>query len=148
MKNQLEQYPKSYLYHRIVKAKLFIDANLQEAINLDKIADEALFSKFHFIRLFKSIYNKTPHQYLTRVRIDHAKLLLQNNKSVSETAHQVGFESITSFTALFKALEGKTPSHFQQYHLHRQESIRQHPLRFIPNCFAEQKGWIKNSNFQ
>src|SRR5689334_15724931 len=97
-----EQFPKIYLYRRIVQAKLFIDKNFAGDINLDAIADEAFFSKFHFIRLFKTTYGKTPHQYLTAVRIDHARLLLQNNNSVSETCFAVGFESLTSFTGLFK----------------------------------------------
>ena len=73
----MEQYPKIYLYRRIVQAKLFIDEHFGNNIDLDNIADEAYFSKFHFIRLFKTIYNKTPHQYLTIVRIEKAKMLLK-----------------------------------------------------------------------
>jgi AraC-like DNA-binding protein len=69
---------KIYLYKRIVQAKLFIDANFAGDIDLDNIADEAYFSKFHFIRLFKSIYGKTPHQYLISVRIEKAKEFLKN----------------------------------------------------------------------
>lgn len=65
-------YPKQYLYKRIVQAKLFIDANFVENINLNNISYEAIFSKFHFIRLFKKIYGKTPHQYLKSVRIEKA----------------------------------------------------------------------------
>lgn len=148
MQSQPETYPKFYLYHRIVKAKLFIDNNFNEQIDLELIADEACFSKFHFIRLFKSIYGKTPHQYLTRVRIDHAKILLQKNISVTDTCFSIGFDSITSFTALFKTLERKTPSLYQKQFLQRLEKIKAQPLQFIPNCFAEQKGWTKNSNFQ
>ena len=75
-----EQYPKIYLYKRIVQAKLFIDNNYAEDIDLDNIADEAYFSKFHFIRLFKNIYGSTPHHYLRQVRIEHAKQLLAKNK--------------------------------------------------------------------
>lgn len=141
-------YPKFYLYNRIVKAKLFIDKNYQENIDLDNIADEACFSKFHFIRLFKSIYGKTPHQYLTQVRIENAKHFLMLNYSVSDTCFMVGFESITSFIGLFKKGQSKTPSEYQKQNRIRQEKIKIEPLSFIPNCFAEQKGWTKNSNFQ
>jgi AraC-like DNA-binding protein len=147
--NQREPtYPKFYLYNRIVKAKLFIDNNFQDNLDLDNIADEAYFSKFHFIRLFKSIYGKTPHQYLTQVRIENAKQFLRLNLTVSDTCFKVGFDSITSFTGLFKKSEGKTPSAYQRQHRIRQENIKANPLHFIPNCFAEQKGWIGNSNFQ
>src|SRR5437773_5051678 len=72
----MDAYPRQYLYRRIVKAKVFIDAQFSSAIDLDNIADEACFSKFHFVRLFKSIYGKTPHQYLTGIRVDRASEML------------------------------------------------------------------------
>ena len=147
-----ENYPKIYLYKRIVQAKLFIDDHYSEDIDLDNISDEAYFSKFHFIRLFKNIYGKTPHQYLTRVRIDKAKELLQNETSVTDTCFAVGFGSITSFTGLFKKYTKLPPSEYLQQYKKRKEQIKEIPLQFIPNCFAEQKGWTKgsseNSNFQ
>ena len=102
----IELYPKVYLYRRIVQSKLFMDNNFADNINLDNIADEALFSKFHFIRLFKQTYNKTPHQYLTAVRIEKAKQLLLIKKSISEVCFSVGFDSISSFTGLFKKCDG------------------------------------------
>ena len=52
------QYPKVYLYRRIVQAKLFIDTHYNEQIVLDDIADEAALSRFHFMRLFKNSYGK------------------------------------------------------------------------------------------
>lgn len=142
-----DQFPKIYLYRRIVKAKLFIDDHFANNIHLNNIADEAFFSKFHFIRLFKTIYSKTPHQYLTTVRIEKAKELLQAGMPISEVCFTVGFDSISSFTALFKRCTSLIPSAYQQQKLQRQIEIRQEPLKFIPNCFAEQNGWTKNSNF-
>ena len=69
----MEHYPKIYLVRRVVQAKLFIDEHYAERLDLDNISDEACFSKFHFIRLFRNIYGKTPHQYLTTVRIEKPK---------------------------------------------------------------------------
>ena len=143
-----EQYPKVYLYQRIVQAKLFIDSNYADKIDLDNIADEAYFSKFHFIRLFKTIYGKTPHQYLTKVRIENAKELLQKENSVTDTCFSVGFDSISSFSGLFRHYTKFSPSAYQQEYKKRQELIKKVPLQFIPNCFAEQKGWTRKSNFQ
>ena len=143
-----EQYPKIYLYKRIVQAKLFIDNNFDEKIDLDNIADEAYFSKFHFVRLFKKIYGKTPHQYLTFVRIENAKKLLQTDISVSHVCFAIGFDSISSFTALFKKMTGLTPSACQLQQKIRRSEIAKRPLYFVPNCFAQTHGWIKNSNFQ
>ncbi|MDO3640703.1 helix-turn-helix transcriptional regulator [Mucilaginibacter sp. L3T2-6] len=137
------QYPKIYLYRRIVYAKLFIDAHFAERIDLNNIADEAFFSKYHFIRLFHSVYNKTPHQYLSFVRIEQAKALLRTEISVANACYAVGFESVTSFTGLFKRLAGQTPAAYQLAQRQRQAEIAKAPLKFIPNCFAEKKGWLQ-----
>ena len=58
-----DEYQKAYLYRQIVQAKLYIDQHYAENIDVQNIAYQAHFSKFHFLRLFKSIYGKTPHQY-------------------------------------------------------------------------------------
>lgn len=94
------------------------------------------------------VYGKTPYQYLTSVRIEKAKLLLQTNISVTDVCFSVGFDSISSFTGLFKRITLKTPSVYQEQQLKRKNDIRIEPLRFIPNCFAETNGWNKNSNFR
>ena len=143
-----KSYPKVYLYRRIVRAKLYIDVNYAENIDLGNIADEAFFSKFHFIRLFKKTYAKTPHQYLTFVRVERSKLLLQENMPVAEVCHAVGFDSVSSFTGLFKRIAGITPSAYQQEQQRIKREIKAAPLKFIPNCFAESNGWTKNSNFK
>jgi len=139
----MEQYEKLYLYKRIVQAKLFIDNHFAEDIDLDNIADQAHFSKYHFIRLFKSIYGKTPHNYLIKVRIENAKLLLSKGGSVLDVSLTLGFESPTSFTAMFKKLVGKTPSVFQNEQKTKRRAISLNPLSAVPNCFAETHGWIK-----
>jgi AraC-like DNA-binding protein len=135
------QIPKIYLYRRIVLAKLFIDEHFADNIDLDAIAGEAAFSKFHFIRLFKMAYGKTPHQYLTLVRIEKAKLLLQSENSVTDVCFSVGFDGVSSFTHLFKRFTQLTPSAYQQQQRQRRRQIAEVPLKFIPGCFAEQKGW-------
>jgi AraC-like DNA-binding protein len=145
---QGEIYPKIYLYRRIVKAKLFIDEHFAENIDPDNIADEAFFSKFHFIRLFKKTYNKTPHQYLTSVRIEKSKLLLQTDLPVAEVCYAIGFDSVSSFSGLFKRITGTAPSAYQQERQRIRDEIKAAPLKFIPNCFAENNGWTKKSNFQ
>jgi len=143
-----ENYPKIYLYQRIVQAKLFIDTHFGSEIDLDNIANHAAFSKFHFIRLFKKIYGNTPHQYLTKVRIENAKELLQKENSVTDTCFTVGFNSVSSFSGLFRHYTKFSPSAYQQEYKKRRELIKKDPLQFIPHCFAEQKGWVRNSNIQ
>ncbi|MEO6304554.1 MAG: AraC family transcriptional regulator [Bacteroidia bacterium] len=142
------QYPKIYLYKRIVQAKLFIDSHFAENIDLNNISDEAYFSKFHFIRLFKKIYGKTPHQYLIFVRIENATKLIRNGIPVSETCHTVGFESLSSFSGLFKRMVGKNPSDYFAEQQQLKKEMLQTPLKFIPNCYVSQHGLSKNSNFE
>jgi AraC-like DNA-binding protein len=138
-----DDYPKVYLYRRIVQAKLFIDSHFADTINLEDIADEAFFSKFHFIRLFKKTYGRTPHQYLIYVRIENAKTLLETGIPASEVCGEVGFSSISSFTDLFKRRSGKTPSAYQAYRAHVKQDMASTPLKYVPTCFAEQNGWVK-----
>lgn len=138
-----EQYPKVYLYKRIVQAKLFIDNNYAEKIDLDNIADEAYFSKFHFVRLFKKIYGKTPHQYLTFVRIGKAMQLLRTSIPVTEVCYAVGFETLSAFGSLFKRIVGLSPSAFQEEQQQLKIQIINTPLKFVPGCFIHQHGWDK-----
>lgn len=143
-----EHYPKVYLYRRIVQAKLFIDNNYADKLDLDNISDEAYFSKFHFLRLFKSAYGKTPHQYLKYVRVEKAKELLKNGAHVTEACFSVGFESLSSFSGLFSKLTGKSPSGYLKDHMEAQKNINAAPLSFVPGCYAYQHGWLENSNFE
>lgn len=122
-----------------------MDNHFDEKIDLDNIADEACFSKFHFIRLFTSIYHKTPHQYLSSVRIEKAKQLLTADNDVARVCYAVGFESVSSFTGLFKRLTGQTPAVYQLRQYQKKVAIAKAPLKFIPNCFAEQNGWKEAS---
>ncbi|MDR7130819.1 AraC-like DNA-binding protein [Algoriphagus sp. 4150] len=143
-----DQYPKVYLYRRIVHAKLFIDKNYADKIDLGNISDEAYFSKFHFIRLFKSTYGKTPHQYLKYVRLEKAKELLKAGVPVTEVCYSVGFDSVSSFSGLFSKTVGVSPSVFSAEQKRTKEKIKKEPLAFVPSCYAYQHGWLENSNFE
>ena len=143
-----DEYPKQYLYRQIVQAKLFIDKHYAAPIDLDSIAGEACFSKYHFVRLFRSIYGRSPHQYLISVRIGRALSHLENGLSVKQACFAVGFQSISSFTGLFKRRIGLTPAAFQRQRRLVLQEFEGAPLKHIPNCFAEKKGWTENSNFR
>lgn len=133
--------PKVYLYRRVVRAKLYIDDHYAMPLDLDAIADEAALSKFHFLRLFKMMVGRTPHQYLMHVRLEKACDKLRRGDLVSTTCIHVGFESLTSFASLFKKKYGLSPSNWQRNVLDRMHSIKNQPLHHIPECFATAQGW-------
>jgi AraC-like DNA-binding protein len=143
-----EQYSKQYKYRQIVKAKLFIDKNFPQNIDLSQIAEQAHFSKFHFIRLFKNIYDVTPNQYLTEVRIEKAKSLLKKNKSLDEVCILVGFESVSTFKGLFKRETDYTPSDYKRQQSDLKLSMQNNPTMHIPNCLLKVANKYKKSNFQ
>ena len=134
---------KMYLYKRIVDAKLFIDDHFAEDLDLEQISNQAHFSKFHFIRLFKKAFGLSPCQYLISVRLQQAKQLFLKDKSVAEVCSLVGFQSMPSFCTLFKRRFGLTPTQFIFRQQVRDDKIRNQPFAFVPNCFAENYGWRK-----
>lgn len=107
-------YAKEYLTRQVMRGKAFMDRHFAEPVTLDAIANEACLSKFHFLRLFKTFYGVTPRQYLTSVRIKHAQALLRAQTSVTATCFAVGFNSVTSFTGLFKTMTGTTPTAYRK----------------------------------
>jgi AraC-like DNA-binding protein len=111
-------YPKDHLTERVIRSKHFMDLHFPDNLNMDQIAREASLSKFHFMRLFKKYYGRTPYQYLTSVRITKAKELLKAGCSVSETCYALGFDSLSSFTGFFKKTGGTTPYTFRQKKQH------------------------------
>src|SRR5678810_302796 len=123
------------IYQRIATAKIYIDDNYHEPIDLDQVSQQAFLSKFHFHRLFRQIYRRTPHQYLTWKRINKAKDLLSENKPVTEVCNEVGFESIGSFSVLFKKEIGFAPQYYLSL-IHISEPTRQAEISYaVPHCF-------------
>ena len=125
------------IYQRIATAKVYIDDNYHEPIDLDRVSQQAFLSKFHFHRLFRRIYRRTPHQYLTWKRIDKAKDLLAENKPVTDVCNEVGFESIGSFSVLFKKEIGFAPQYYRNMAYKKKLEQLAQPKKAIPHCFIE-----------
>lgn len=125
------------IYQRIVAAKLYIDENFHESLNLDGISQRAFLSRFHFHRIFRQVYKHTPHQYLTRIRIEEAKKLLSQNRPVAEVCNEVGFESIGSFSSLFKKEIGFAPTYYRNMAWLKKMEEQREPKKAIPHCFIE-----------
>jgi AraC-like DNA-binding protein len=125
------------LYERIAAAKVYIDENFQEPINLETISQHAFLSRFHFHRIFTHVYRSTPHQYMTRKRLDMARDLLAHNKPVTEVCNEVGFESIGSFSILFKKEVGFAPQYYRNMAYRKKMEQLAQPRKAIPHCFVE-----------
>lgn len=74
-------------------------------------------SEVYFRKLFVQTFGVSPHQYVTRLRIDKAKQLLLCGKNASETAQLCGFASLYYFSSAFKKSTGYSPSGFVRRHL-------------------------------
>jgi len=125
------------LYQRIVYAKVFIDENYHDPIDLEEISQKAFLSRFHFHRLFTKIYRLTPHNYLTKKRIEKAKDLLAENKTVTDVCGEVGFESIGSFSTLFKKEIGFAPTYYRNMAWLKKQQQKKQPRTAIPHCYIE-----------
>jgi len=122
----------SDLYRRLCRARRFIDESYHLPIDLDQISDAACLSRYHFLRLFRRAFNRTPHQYLTERRIERAKELLSSGKlTVTDVCFEVGFESLGSFSSLFHKHVGYPPIAYRALAYER----RRTPQKQIPACF-------------
>ena len=105
----------------VIGVRSYIDNNYDNDLNLDLLSRFRFVSKYHLLRLFKRHYGLTPRQYLIDKRIEKSKEQLMNGFSVTETCFAVGFESLGSFSTLFKTKTGKSPTEFQKEQLSRSE---------------------------
>jgi AraC-like DNA-binding protein len=116
---------------RLNRARKFIDSCYDLPLDLAEISSHACFSRYHFLRLFRQAFNKTPHQYLVERRIEKAKELLSaNDLRVTDVCFEVGFQSLGSFSSLFHKSVGHPPITFREKSLETQAAKRQ-----IPGCF-------------
>jgi len=72
--------------------------------------------------------------------------LFQKGEPVSDVALSVGFESLSSFSGLFKKNVGVSPSTFLAQQRYRKKQIIEKPYNYISACFAHKLGWTKYSN--
>ncbi len=103
----------------VIGIRNYIENNYDLNLNLDLLSHIQFVSKYHLLRLFKKYYGLTPRQYLIDKRIEKSKEHLINGISVTETCFAVGFESLGSFSTLFKTKIGKSPTEFQKEQLSR-----------------------------
>jgi AraC-like DNA-binding protein len=124
-------------FRRLCRARDLLSSDYRSAIPLEQAAREACLSPFHFHRLFTSTFGRTPHDFLTELRMDRARHLLSRGEmSITEICLEVGYSSLGSFSLKFHSLVGQTPSEY------RRQAVRvfgfSAPWRivYVPECYA------------
>src|ERR1051325_10782173 len=116
---------------RLGRARDFIDHCYDHPLSLEQISEKACFSRYHFLRLFRQAFNKTPHQYLIERRLEKAKELLGGDElRVTDVCFEVGFQSLGSFSTLFHKYVGHAPVIYREKVKQREQAKRQ-----VPGCF-------------
>jgi AraC-like DNA-binding protein len=107
------------LYRRLLRGKDYLDSFFAGEVQLQHPASAACVSPYHFHRLFREVFHETPNQYLQRRRLTRARrLLASTDQSVTEICLAVGFESMTSFSALFRRTFGHSPREYRSLLFH------------------------------
>ena len=103
------------LYKRLLRGRDILLSSLNSQVGLKDVARAACLSPYHFHRVFSRAFGLTPHQYLTRHRLERAAhLLRRSHRSVTEICFDTGFESPGSFSTLFRRHFGRSPREFRQ----------------------------------
>jgi AraC-like DNA-binding protein len=89
--------------------------NLGERITVDDMARAAMFSKFHFSRIFQRITGVSPGRFLSAMRLQEAKrLLLTTSLTITEITYLVGYSSVGTFSTRFKDAVGLPPTEYRR----------------------------------
>jgi AraC-like DNA-binding protein len=100
---------------RAVEAACWLDEHAAEAVDLASAAGAVGLSSFHFLRVFSNVLGVTPHQYLVRARLRRAaSLLVDDSRSVTDVAFDVGFGDLSNFVRTFHRAAGVSPGSFRR----------------------------------
>ncbi|MCX7711707.1 MAG: response regulator [Clostridia bacterium] len=98
----------------VKEIKSYIDVNYHENLSLDNIAERFYISKYQLSRVFKKEIGINYWDYVTRVRMEKASLLIKNSDNkIYEVAEKVGYEDISYFSTNFKKYFGKSPKEYK-----------------------------------
>jgi AraC-like DNA-binding protein len=123
-------------FKSLTNARDFMRASYERPLKLPDISAQANLSPYHFLRVYKETFRETPHEFLTRLRIERAKTLLAKGEhNVTEACFAVGFSSVGSFSVLFARHVGLSPSEYRRYARSSGAIPREISPLFVPSCF-------------
>ena len=96
------------------RAKQYIYSNFSKHISLEEVAEFVNLSPNYFSNIFKETLGETFIDFLTQIRMEHAKKLLEENEhSLKEISFKVGYKDPNYFSRVFKKNFGVSPKHYQ-----------------------------------
>ncbi|AEE48055.1 GlxA family transcriptional regulator [Haliscomenobacter hydrossis] len=105
---------KDHKDKEIKQTQDFIEANYQDKISVDQLADSVAVSRRSFERRFKQATGNTVVEYLQRVKIEAAKRSFESSrKNINEVMYAVGYTDTKAFRTVFKKLTGLTPIEYR-----------------------------------
>lgn len=96
--------------HRVLEIMEYLDRNLAEDLDIDRLAERFFISKFYMMRLFHRETGMTVHAYLTQRRLNQAKSLIGGGMRATDACFACGFRSYSSFTRAYGKYFGTTPT--------------------------------------
>lgn len=122
------------LFLRLRRAREFMDDSYAENLDLERLSRIACLSPYHLLRSFRDAFGETPRQYLIRRRIEKAReLLAYGAASVTDVCLDVGYESLGSFSTLFRKVTGQSPLDY------RCRVFVRTPV-WVPSCYVRNWG--------
>jgi AraC-like DNA-binding protein len=113
---EIERFPgqrratRAELYRRLHRGRDFLSSCYGQRVSVAQAAKAAHLSPYHFHRMFKLAFHQTPNQFLQERRLAQARrLLLTTDQPVTSICLSVGFESLGSFSSLFRKHFGLSP---------------------------------------
>jgi AraC-like DNA-binding protein len=98
------------LFRRLLAGREYLHSHSSGSVSLAAVARSACLSPFHFHRGFTQAFERTPHAYLTALRLERARGRIESGSTVLEACLDAGFSSPSAFTRLFRAHYGEAPS--------------------------------------
>jgi AraC-like DNA-binding protein len=103
---------------RIEETRAYMHEHAGEPLTLSVLSSVAALSPWYLVRVFKAHVGVPPHRYLTTLRLEGARRLLESSSfSVTQIAHRTGFGSVSHFSTVFRTRVGVSPSQYRKRHL-------------------------------
>jgi AraC-like DNA-binding protein len=102
------------VFRRLCRARAILETHGDRGRSVAAVARAVGLSPFHLIRCFRALFGVTPHQFRTGARLEQARRLLGDGRSVTDACLAVGFSSPGSFSHLFGRRVGVAPSAYRR----------------------------------